>query len=109
MSQMTLTSLRVNAHNRSCRVRAVSRLVSTDEFEAAYLQADATGQDAVLELIKKENYEGVKTWVYNIRASQDIAAMTLRKLRLLGQKLGVKDYYRLPKVLLLSEITNATK
>lgn len=96
--------LRNELHNRSLAMRAIDRIVSTMEFEETYKRATKEDRVAISNMILNANKEGVEFWVRNQHQYED-GARNIRELRIIGQKLGIRLYNRLPKALLLSEIS----
>lgn len=113
MTPETVSELRRASHDLACRARAVSRLVWSDEFAAAYARASDDGRAAAARLIRSSDRAGLDAWVSRQRGAgtggADPGTLTLRELRALGQRLGVRRYNQLPKAQLLSEIAHATK
>ena len=101
-------TLRRESRDRANRARATSRLVSGEAFEEAYAAASDADADALVLLLQADDRDGIEQWLKS-RQANEVGAMTLRELRTLGQKLGVRSYNHLPKASLLSEIVNAQK
>ena len=101
-----IRALRRESRDRANRARAVSRLVAGDLFEAAY---SAVGDDDVTAMVRAFDREGIERWLRAQPDSPDLGSLSVNQLRLIGSKLGVRSYNRLPKASLLSEIVNAKR
>lgn len=104
----TNLDLRREAHDRVCRARAVARLVDSDDFTIAYTRAVSSDRAIASDLIRELNKDGLHDWIVAMLPAKDNSGKTLRELRIVGQRLGIRNYHMLPKAILLSEIAHAT-
>lgn len=101
-------TLRRESRDRANLARAAYRLVASEAFEEAYAAADDAQAATLVLLVQANDKEGIECRL-KARRDDEVGALSLRELRTLGQKLGVRSYNRLPKASLLSEIVNAQK
>jgi hypothetical protein len=101
-------TLRRESRDRANLARAVSRLVASEAFAEAF-DRDGDDAEAVTAMVRSLDKEGLECWMRRRVVGREVGALSLRELRAVGQKLGVRSYNRLPKASLLSEIVNATE
>lgn len=106
---MNTRDLRRDARDRVCRARAVARVVESPAFEEAWERAAGEARARAALLVRSLDKDGLDAWIAGTRPEGDLGALTLRQLRIKGQRLGIRGYHILPKAILLSEIANATK
>lgn len=101
-------TLRRESRDQANHARATYRLITSEAFEDAYETASDDAAERVIAMVRSNDKEGVERWLKRTKDGVEVGALSLRELRSLGQKLGVRSYNRLPKASLLSEIVNAT-
>lgn len=99
-----LDTLRNEIRVRSLALRSIERITSMEEFGVAYDKASPAQRAEVIQLINGCNKDGLVRWL-DIATRPDYDSLSLRELRIMGQRCGVPYYSRLSKAMLLSEIT----
>lgn len=104
-----LRAIRQIAHDRALSARAIDRMIGSEEFARLYSKCPEPDKIAAEQLTNSGDKDGLEAWMAARMSEFDIAALPIRELRQMGQKLGVCNYNRIPKALLISEIQNATQ
>lgn len=104
MMPTLIKDLRNELHNKACMIRSIDRIVNSVEFATAYEIAKLDDRVMVATMIRSGNKDGIEFWLRKERENDD-GARPIRELRVIAQQLGIRFYNRLPKALLLSEIS----
>lgn len=83
--------------------RRTFRIIEGTRFREAYDQACTPCRNKAEELVKSDNQNGLDRWIGE-QLKQVHAEKNIRQLREVGRRLGVPNYNRLSKGILLSEI-----
>lgn len=92
-------------HTRLLRTRSIIRIVESSQFERAYDGAVDEQRGVAQGIINNLDLKGLKQWLQR-RLGEIVAVeeMSMRELRKLGQRLGVKQYYTLPRESLITAL-----
>lgn len=101
MSVRTVIEVRARVHAQYCRVRAILRILESDEFKAAFEHCDAESRVEVGTIIERINKDELEKWLFK---QLKLEQMPIRELRKLGQQLSVRGYHCLPKSVLVERI-----
>lgn len=102
---MTLEELLVKFHEKMLVYRAIDAYIVTDRFERAYEKAGAHHRAELLVILKSENLDALKTWVYT-RLIGPLDEQSYRELRERAKQQNVSRWSRLSKDELLEELCN---
>lgn len=105
----SLGDIRQASHEKLLSVRVIDRIVGSDEFGEYYSQCSGPDKKAAEQLIISGDKSGLEAWMASRRGELNYAALSIRELRPIGHKLGVRYYNQLSKSELLMGIENATK
>lgn len=105
---MSLRVLRTNSQTQLCHARNLDRLIRSDEFEIAYNTASSARKIYVHSLIECGQKAGVRDFIKEeVSTLTPFHSMNMKRLRKMGQRLGVGSYNSLNKLTLVEEIQNA--
>lgn len=100
---MEILTIRSKLHLRLCKIRAIYRVVFSLKFELAFNRADSENKSKVETMISNQDAEELENWLKR-QADRTIEELTMRELRSMGQRLGVKNYNNISKGLLIAEV-----
>lgn len=104
---MSLRVLRISSQTQLCHARNLARLIHSDEFEIAYNTASPERKLYARELVRDKNKTGVRDFIKEeVSTLTPFHNMNMKRLRKMGQRLGVRDYNSLNKLTLVEEIQN---
>lgn len=102
---MSLKELRISSQAQLCHARNLDRLIRSDEFEIAYTAASPIRRVYVRNLIDRGQKGSVRNFVREeMLILTPFHRMSVKRLRKMGQRLGVRDYNSLNKQTLVEEI-----
>jgi hypothetical protein len=90
-----------DVHNKLLNLRRVEHFINTQYFKVFFKSASLTEQIEAKKYIDSFDLDGLKKL---IDGSMDLAELGIRRLRNLGKMLGIIEWYKLPKSLLLIEL-----
>ena len=100
---MDLIKIQMKVRNKYLKYRSINRLVIQPYFKEAWKIGN---KELAIEFIEKGEKDKLDQWVKNTLKDNSFEAWNMKDLRLLGSKLGVKNYNYLLKLELLSSIKN---
>lgn len=107
---LELPKIREMVRESLSNIRAISRIVESTAFGEAFSKADVLQKMQAVKFVSDNNLEYIKEWLRCRTAeSKTLGEKTVVELRKIGQSLGVRDYFKLPKTELLSAIAQATQ
>jgi hypothetical protein len=101
---MTHSTLVRGIQDRVLNLRAIERLVTLNCFQTAWGKASEVEKDFAEHLIDQGDKDGLKTWARRQTKEVDYGSMNLQELRSVGRQFAIRNYNRLTKAILLSEI-----
>jgi hypothetical protein len=103
--QRPLQAVQQALRDRVNNLRCLERLVTTREFETAYIKASGQQQAIIAGAIDNGDYDVVQQWLTILeRDSMNIEELPVRDLRKLASNLKIPGYHLLPRASLLSRI-----
>jgi len=107
---MSLKAIRDSFHTRFLNCRNVNNLLRTDDFELAYNIATKEERKYITEAIDRGDKDALKAFIdEGLSRMTPFHQMTVRRLRLIGRNLRIKDYWKKDKIILLEEIKDVVK
>jgi predicted NBD/HSP70 family sugar kinase len=89
---------------------SIDRLVTGDNFELAYINADNETRKRIEEAIEREDKLTLKSLIKKeVDKLTPFYKMNMAKLRGIGRNLRIPDYHRLNKIYLIEEIENVVQ
>lgn len=99
--KMTMSQVRLVAHDKLCSWRSIDYLINTPRFEKAFEVATTDDREKMLSIL--DNIDDLRKWMNDV-LRQEIGDMTVAQLRKLACELNIRDYMKMSKSLLLSYI-----
>lgn len=96
-------SVAETVHTRLLALRNVETLVTLRDFRDVFGHTDEAGRQRVINLIDGFDADGLRQW-YKTERLKQLSGLGVRELRQVASQVGVANYNKLPKSLLLSEI-----
>ena len=103
-----LTKLREEVHQKVLLLRSLETTILQPKFERLWLDSSRRQKDEVVTHIIKEDRKKLIAWMRN-HPSIDLGEKSLRQLRVIGRRLGVKNYSRLTIAGLITAIQDKEK
>lgn len=86
-------------------MRSIQRIIEMESFEKAYVKASEIEQESIAKAIDRNDLTFIELWMRKaIKNLQIIEEYSMKDLRDIAKKLGVKDYSLICKSSLLSQI-----
>jgi hypothetical protein len=103
-----LVLIRLKAHSQALRYRSIDDYIQSSQFESALNRADSDLYSTLVEAVEKGDKNFLLDFIrqYSDKSTKDIKDLNTRELRAMAQQLYLKDYYLLPKEILIREIEN---
>ncbi len=103
---MTLVILkaRQEVSNRLATFRAIDRIINSNKFDILYSHATISDEEEILTAIKNADREAILRWIKKKSRELDFNEINIKELYGIARRLGIPNYGRLPKALLLFEI-----
>jgi len=100
--------LREEVHNKVLLLRSLETTILQPKFERLWADSSKRQKDEVFEIIRAESKGRLNAWIRN-HPSIDLGEKSLRQLRDIGGRLGVKNYSRITKAELIKAIQEKEK
>jgi hypothetical protein len=88
---MSYESLSTDSRQLSCDARNIDRVIQSEDFRIMYERASKKHQERIEELIWELIPSKIEHWILSQRLL-DIDKLTLRELRLIARKYGIRYY-----------------
>lgn len=107
---MSLRAIRDSFHSQFLNCRNVNNLIHSDDFELAYQRATSKARNEIKKAIDRQDKVVIKNFISEQLANiTPFHELTLRNLRIIGQNIGIKEYWKKDKLTLLEEIENVVQ
>lgn len=103
---MSIEILIQTVTQRSHDFNNVKTLLMRPDFQEMYTVLSDDGKNKIEKLVNCGAHEALRSW-YRYRLNSDLGDKNIRELRSIASSLGIGDYTRLPKSVLLYEIIRA--
>ena len=102
---MSLRTLRDSSQTQLCLIRNLKRVIHSDEFGIAYVNATPARQEFVTDLVERGLKDEVRDFIREeLLRLTPFHRMNMKRLRGIGQKLSIERYHTKNKATLVEDI-----
>ena len=108
ISKSTLSNLRAKIHKEALHIRNIEHIINRTVFEDAFLAADKDDQERLNEAVTKYDLTKIRLVIKRL-TNTELELMSLVELRNIAAKLGIRNYTKYSKSILLSILKEREK
>jgi hypothetical protein len=101
---MTPADLDLHVHKEILKLRRIQHLLGLPSFRDAFDRASHEDKAKVARFTVSSDEESLKAW---LEEKSDLSHLSIRELRPIARRVGIKDYGRLSKHQLVQELKDA--
>ncbi len=103
---MSLLKARQEINDKLTIIRSIDRIVNSEKFDILYSHANEQDEQIIHNALKILDKDALLNWIKSKSRQINYNEVGIKELHSMARRMGIKNYTRLPKALLLFEINS---